>query len=241
MERVIKKWKTAQIREEDFYRKIEGSKEDLQTYERGLRKIWKVFLVDFEFFKGKKVLEVGCGSRGIIHYIDQPCLRIGIDPLCNKYRDIYVKNDFNIPHLTAIGENLPFKNDSFDVVISINSIDHGTNPNESIREIRRVLKQNGLFLLEMDTFLDFPRGVQNLVSLIDRLHLHHLSDKKVLNILSKSGFEIESHSVIKFTIRRVISEFLRSHFISGIKTLFATFLGAQLSYYNCIKSGSSLR
>ena len=99
--RGLKAWKKAQNSENNFYRKIDERK-DFQTYKRILHKLWKAFLVSFDDFENKNVLEVGCGCHGMIHFIDKHCHKIGIDPLCSAYRDIYFRHRFHVSHVTGI-------------------------------------------------------------------------------------------------------------------------------------------
>jgi len=222
-------WKKAQIREEKFYRKIEESIEDLNLYKLTLREIWNVFALNLKAMQNKKILEIGCGSGGIIHYIESN-IRIGIDPLCRKYRDIYIKNKIKIPHIAGVGENLPFKNESFDIIISINVLDHTLRPRETIRETRRILKNAGVFLLQVDTFRDKPKIIRKNLSIIDKLHPYHFSEKEI-NEMVNPYFKIVKTITVKFTILRVISEFKRHHIISSIKTFISLFLGAKLSFF----------
>jgi len=99
--------------------------------------------------KNTKILDVGCGISSILHFIDGK--KYGIDPLASMYKRLYsYPNDIDIR--TATAEEIPFDNEFFDVVFCSNVLDHVTNPNKSVNEIHRVLKNNGYFVLTVEIF-----------------------------------------------------------------------------------------
>jgi ubiquinone/menaquinone biosynthesis C-methylase UbiE len=107
------------------------------------------FNLEKEFYKNKSVLDIGCGPRGTLEWIDNPLYRIGLDPLADKYIELGIgKHKMN--YIKAYGESIPLKNNSFDIITSFNSLDHVSNPNKVINEVKRILMPGGLFLLITD-------------------------------------------------------------------------------------------
>ncbi len=104
--------------------------------------------------EGKDILEVGCGRGGGLSFINRhftPNSATGLDlnskaiDFCNKY---YTNE--NIKFLQGNAEKLEFQNDSFDVVINVESSHRYSQMDEFVNEIYRVLKHGGIFL-----FTDF--------------------------------------------------------------------------------------
>jgi ubiquinone/menaquinone biosynthesis C-methylase UbiE len=96
--------------------------------------------------KGKSVLDVGCGigealleakARGA-----SSCA--GID-LSNEMIEIARKRLPEADFQTGSVEKLPWQTNSFDLSISIEAMYYFHNPEESLKEIYRVLKPGGLF------------------------------------------------------------------------------------------------
>lgn len=101
------------------------------------------------FYEGKKVLDIGCGPRGSLEWADNTAARIGLDPLADEYLKLGAENHA-MEYVTSGSESMPFDDDYFDVVCSFNSIDHVEDLDQTIKEIKRVLKKGGLFLLITD-------------------------------------------------------------------------------------------
>ena len=90
-----------------------------------------------------KVLEVGSGAHGLVFGFGGN-FGVGIDPLAVDYKRLFPKWQHNAPTSAAIGEQLPFADNSFEIVLSDNVIDHARDPLKIINEIVRVLKPGGV-------------------------------------------------------------------------------------------------
>ncbi|NIO19333.1 MAG: methyltransferase domain-containing protein [Candidatus Aenigmarchaeota archaeon] len=115
------------------------------------------------------------------------------EPLVNRFKDRLVLNlgcgddlihenliNFDLDLLTGVnvvgnGENLPFLNETFDLIINQAVLEHAKSPGRIVKEMYRVLKRGGHiyvecpFLQEYHAFpLDFQRytlsGLENLLS-----------------------------------------------------------------------------
>ena len=103
---------------------------------------------------GLKVLEVGCGRGGGASYVKRylhPELLIGVD--FSKSNINYCRQKYQQPDLhfeLGDAEALQFEDDSFDVVINVESSHCYQHTDKFFAEVYRVLKPNGHFL-----FTDF--------------------------------------------------------------------------------------
>lgn len=105
--------------------------------------------LDLNFYAGKRILDIGCGPMGSLEWADMTVERIGLDTLAKKYRVLGTR-DHKMTYVASPSENIPFKDNYFDVVSSFNSLDHVADLTRSISEIQRILKPGGLFLLLTD-------------------------------------------------------------------------------------------
>ncbi len=100
------------------------------------------------------ILEVGCGGGILTEEIAKLGYNItGIDPSVSSLRAAIEHSreaNLNIRYETAAGENLPFHDCSFDVVLCCDVLEHVEDLPAVVSEISRVLKNGGVFIY--DTF-----------------------------------------------------------------------------------------
>ncbi len=102
-------------------------------------------LDDADYFN-KTILDIGCGPRGSLEWASEAHARIGLDPLSGKYRKLGTNNHV-MDYIESYSENIPLANGTCDIVCSFNSLDHVKDVDASLKEIARVVKAKGLFLL----------------------------------------------------------------------------------------------
>ncbi len=90
-----------------------------------------------------RVIEVGSGAHGLIFYFGSK-RGIGVDPLAVSYGSLFPRWQSCAPTVAAVGEQLPFPDQSFDLVICDNVVDHAESPATIVRELTRILVPGGL-------------------------------------------------------------------------------------------------
>ncbi|MCB1162167.1 class I SAM-dependent methyltransferase [bacterium] len=131
-----------------------------------------------------RILDVGCGVGTVLHLL--PGERHGIDPLGDRYREIYDYPD-GISVQAAPGEAIPFPDSHFDAVFNSNVLDHVTSPEQVLAEIHRVLRPEGHFVFTVELF---PEQQER-----DPAHPHSLTREDVDSLLAdrfEVVFEAES-------------------------------------------------
>lgn len=93
------------------------------------------------------MLDVGCGPRRELEWATIAAERVGLDPLADRYVELIGDDVGGMTYVTGIAERMPFADDSFDVVSSINSFDHVQDVGLAASEIKRVLRRGGTFIL----------------------------------------------------------------------------------------------
>jgi len=105
---------------------------------------------DQTFYRGKRILDIGCGPRGSLEWATEAGMRLGADPLAGAYRQLGTKRHA-MYYVGCGAEHLPFPAAAFDVVCAFNSLDHVDDLARAISEIKRVLAPGGTFLLISET------------------------------------------------------------------------------------------
>ena len=148
--------------------------------------------INHKDFKNKRILDIGCGPRGSLEWADMASLRIGLDPLVNDYYKLNGGTLFHKMHyVKGYSEDMPFPNETFDFVFSINSLDHVDNLDETISEIKRVLKIGGICGIIVDAnhkpTINEPISIDlNLKNKF--MDVFEVLDEKIYETVYKTGF-----------------------------------------------------
>lgn len=105
--------------------------------------------LDRDFYDGKRILDLGCGPRRELEWARGAAERVGLDPLADDYRRL-MGDDGRMRLVAGVGERMPFADDSFDVVASLNSLDHVDDLERVVSEVKRVLAPGGIVVLLTD-------------------------------------------------------------------------------------------
>ncbi len=96
----------------------------------------------------KNLLDLGCGYGYVMKsFIEAGYDCYGIDP--DKSCIDYTQKKSNLNVILGSSEELPYQNDKFDIVLSLGTLEHVSDLTQSLKEIRRVLKDDGVLFLRM--------------------------------------------------------------------------------------------
>ncbi len=121
------------------------------------------FFTDFfglksSWYENKKVLDIGCGPCGSLEWANTALLRIGLDPEVCRYWKLGI-HLHKMNYVNGLVEGIPFRDASFDLVSSFNSLDHVDHVDTALSEIIRVLKPSAHLLLILEVNHD-PRPTE---------------------------------------------------------------------------------
>ena len=109
---------------------------------------WMPQLMEFEKFRGARLLEIGCGMGSDLLQFARGgarCTGIDLTPRSieiTRHRFRLYGEDGNF--MISDGERLPFRTESFDVVYSNGVLHHTPDTTGAIREVHRVLRPGGV-------------------------------------------------------------------------------------------------
>lgn len=133
--------------------------------------------------KNPKILEVGCSSGALIKDLNNEGFKNvqGID----KSREA-IKQCKKLNVQIMDGEKTKFKENSFDILIASDILEHIKNNNQALKEWNRILKENGKIIL-------FVPALQFLWGKHDEINQHYkrYSKKELKELMKNSNFTIE--------------------------------------------------
>lgn len=156
--------------------------------------------------KFKTMLDVGCHSGKFTHELSKktPKTKIyGID--ISKEAINYAKKSYkNISFKVAEAKKLPFKNASFDLVTCLEVMEHIEKPNLVLKEIKRVIEDNGkiiilvpsenlLFKLIWFLWIHFGPG-----NVWNHTHINQFTNFSLDKLLKRLGFRILKRKLFLF-------------------------------------------
>lgn len=164
-----------------------GFFEDLESY-RYEKLNYLPRLVDFRAFRGKKILEIGCGiGTDLVRFAQGGAQVTGVD--LSETAIGLARQNFELHELKADlkvgnGESLEFPDDSFDVVYAHGVLQYTADISKMLEESLRVLKSRGAFI----GMLYNKKGWLNTMSKLFKVDLEH-DDAPAFNLYTRREFE----------------------------------------------------
>lgn len=156
----FERWQEAQHAEGEFWWGLAGQDEAIQRVLQDNRQIAEQ-LESWLPTHPQIALEIGIGGLGvgILGFLKDIPIRVALDPLplselrCSEtLRGVIVRLREPIQIHQSQGEQTPFLDASFDLVLCSNVLDHVQDPAIVLNEVYRVLRPGGYFYLRVDVF-----------------------------------------------------------------------------------------
>ena len=143
-----------------------------------------------------KILDVGCALGGFLDFLNEKgCKNLyGID-----LSEVYVDNSYG--HNIKFGDacSLPFEDNSFDIIMLTQVMEHLVDIRKAVREIKRVLVDGGIVCIGVPDASKYSESYFfDFYLLLLREHVQHFDIEHLKLLLESESFEL-----VKFT--RVIS------------------------------------
>ena len=156
-----------------------------------------------------RILEVGSGPVGIVGYLKWG-EKYAIDPLNDYYKEnpslVALRNN-SVTYITAKGEDPPFPDGYFHIVVIDNVLDHVLTPDAVLNEIHRVLSPEGILFIELNIHTYWGYLLHSALAKlrIDKGHPFSFTDRKINRLLRAHKFDIAWESVNDYFQARKIN------------------------------------
>ena len=146
-----------------------------------------------------RILEAGCGFGQWVYQLSGEKFNItGVD-FASRTISKLKKQFKNLKFTLADIENLPFRNESFDVYLSFGVIEHFEDgPEKVLAEARRILKKGGLLFLTVP-YLNIPRLLKyGFKKNKGQFYQYLYSKNETVSLIKNAGFKISKISYYDF-------------------------------------------
>lgn len=145
-----------------------------------------------------KILDIGCGTGEVLNYFNQKGWEtLGIEP-AETPRNFAVTNYglsvFDESHLNNL------QSASFDIITMWHVLEHVSELNERISQVKRILKNDGTLFIAVPNSKSWDAGhYKNFWAAWDLpRHLYHFSTISMTNLMTKHSLSIEKIHPMKF-------------------------------------------
>ncbi len=150
-------------------------------------------------FPGAKMLEVGIGTGLFaLEFAKAGAEVFGVEP-SDKMREIAEKRGFTVKKGT--GENIPFEDNSFDIVLAMTSLEFSKEPQRFVSEMKRVAKCGGtvvVAVLNLLSLYGIERRMRGLFEETIFKSAHFYTYWELKKLLAKNFGRVEISSSVFF-------------------------------------------
>ena len=154
-----------------------------------------------QFRKNGTLLDIGCAYGLLVNQASKHFESYGIDISSFAVKKSKEHCKGNVSRASAI--NLPFKDESFDVITLVDTLEHIPDYDECLKDVTRTLKKSGILLLKLPNPLIWTHICAR-IGLGDESHMNDFGLEQWRRILLESGFQIEkSFGIFAFAFERI--------------------------------------
>ena len=138
------------------------------------------------------VLDIGSNDATLLNFYANDIIKVGVDPLVNKYKKFYKKINYKISNFFKIQdiEKIKIKK-KFKIISALSVFYDLRDPNKFIKEIKKILDDKGVFVLEhVDLYYIIKN---NIFDTICHEHLIFYSSKIIIEMMKNNGLKVFNH------------------------------------------------
>jgi ubiquinone/menaquinone biosynthesis C-methylase UbiE len=182
---------------EKFHKQAE--KYDSGNKGKHARSLYESVINKLDELSFTKLLDVGCGTGNLLKLISSryDVQLAGVDLTPKMLNITRIKLGDEVDLKVADSEELPFDDNKFDMVICTDSFHHYPHPEKVLAEIKRVLQQDGMFLIADPAT---PAPIRQIVNIYFKLSrsgdVKIYPESDIRKLLEKTGFVSITYELI---------------------------------------------
>lgn len=169
---------------------------------RFVRCMYQEILNRMEHIQASRILDLGCGNGNVIALLreQRPASYYGLDISQSMIREAKKRLGDQVTLDVGDAEELPYENQSFDLIICNASFHHYPNPQKALKEMKRVLQPGGIILLGDPTLPGrfFTSALNWFMKYSDSGDAKIWSKKEIIKLFETNGFQVKGWKYINY-------------------------------------------
>ena len=125
-----------------------------KTMTNHMNNIKKMLSRKSKLISGDHVLDIASNDATLLNFYNKNIVKVGIDPLVNKYIKYYKKIDYKISDFFSSSKILKKKiKNKFKIITALSVFYDAKDPNQFLKDVNKLLREDGIFLLEQADLL----------------------------------------------------------------------------------------
>ena len=137
---------------------------------------------------GDSVLDIASNDATLLNFYNKNIIKVGIDPLVNKYFKYYKKVNYKISDFFSADKILKKTKNKFKIITALAVFYDAKDPNEFLNDIKSLLQKDGILLLEQADLLSMIKF--KTFDTICHEHLYYYSTKVIIEMVSKNNLRV---------------------------------------------------
>ena len=164
-----------------------------KTMTEHVKSVARMALKKIKLLPGDVVLDIASNDATLLNsYTSKSIIKVGIDPLVNKYKKYYKKINYSFSNFFSekiIPKNL--KKKKFKIITALSMFYDLPKPNNFLNDVKKILHKDGIFILEHADLYSIYKN--NVFDTICHEHLEYYSSTVIFNMLKMHDLEVFDH------------------------------------------------
>ena len=159
-----------------------------KTMTNHMNNIKKMLSRKSKLISGDHVLDIASNDATLLNFYNKNIVKVGIDPLVNKYIKYYKKIDYKISDFFSSSKILKKIKNKFKIITALSVFYDAKDPNQFLKDVNKLLSEDGIFLLEHADLLSILK--LKMFDTICHEHLYYYSTKVIIDIVLKHNLRV---------------------------------------------------
>ena len=159
-----------------------------KTMNNHMNNIKKMLSRKSQLISGDHVLDIASNDATLLNFYNKNIVKVGIDPLVNKYIKYYKKIDYKISDFFSSSKILKKIKNKFKIITALSVFYDAKDPNQFLKDVNKLLREDGIFLLEHADLLSILK--LKMFDTICHEHLYYYSTKVIIDIVLKHNLRV---------------------------------------------------